>query len=137
MWVFTQTGFISVVDYGTKGGYLTARSRDRQSLEILSEIADSRIEFTPARDYQYRTLVKREDLSEFLTLQVETLNYSNFKDQVHDTLGDTYYHACGDVWVAMNAVTDDEARNWYRSTHDEYSSARARRAAEDAEIYAD
>jgi hypothetical protein len=126
MWVFTQTGYISVVDKGQHTGYLTARSRDKQSLAILSEIADSPIEFTPMADYQYRTLVKREHLTEFLTQQVETLNYSNFKDQIWQTRGDDFHHACGDVWVAMNAIKDEEAQEWYA---DRYAERAAKRSA--------
>jgi hypothetical protein len=45
------------------------------------------------------------------------LNYGNFKDQVHKTLGDTYYHACGEVWHAMNMVQDDEAAQWTRDRY--------------------
>jgi len=126
MWVFTQTGYISVVDKGQHAGYLTARSRDKQSLAILSEIADSPIEFTPMADYQYRTVVKREHLTEFLTQQVETLNYSNFKDQIWQTRGDDFHHACGDVWVAMNAIKDEEAQEWYA---DRYAERAAKRSA--------
>lgn len=125
MWVFTQTGFISVVDNNQREGYLTARSRDRQSLNTLREIADSPIEFTPMRDYQYRTFVKREHLTEFLTQQVETLNYGNFKDQIWDTRGDDFHHACGDVWVAMNAIKDEEAQQWYAERYSKRVAARA------------
>lgn len=115
-----------MVDKGQHTGYLTARSRDKQSLAILSEIADSPIEFTPMADYQYRTVVKREHLTEFLTQQVETLNYSNFKDQIWQTRGDDFHHACGDVWVAMNAIKDEEAQEWYA---DRYAERAAKRSA--------
>lgn len=127
MWVFTQTGYISVVDYHQKPGYLTARSRDRQSLEPLREIADSTIDFTPMRDYQYRTLIKREDLQTFLTQQVEAIDYSNFKDRVSDVLGSDFHHACGDVWVAMNAIKDDEAQEWYAERYARYAETRNKR----------
>ena len=117
MWVFTQDGFISVVDNHQRKGFLTARSRDRQSLIAIAEIADCEIEFTPMRDYQYRTFVTREQYSEWLALQSEMLDYGNFKDQVHKTLGDTFYHACGEVWHAMNMVQDDEATQWARERY--------------------
>lgn len=124
MWIFTQTGYISVVDKGQRAGHLTARSRDKQSLAVLSEIADSTIEFTPMADYEYRTVVERRHLAEFLIDQVDSLEYSNFKDQIWQTRGNDFHHACGDVWVAMNGVKDKEAQDWYADRYTKYAAKR-------------
>lgn len=64
MWVFTQDGFISVVNNGHVKGKLTARARDRQSLALLAEIADTEIVHTTNTDYPYRTYVTREQYTE-------------------------------------------------------------------------
>jgi hypothetical protein len=117
MWVFTQDGYVSVVDNKEREGLLSVRARDRQSLISIAEIASQSIEFTPYRDYEYRTYATREQFAEWLALNVEMLNYHNFKDQVHKTLGDDYYHACGEVWVAMTTIKDDEAQDWYRGRY--------------------
>lgn len=123
MWVFTQDGFISAVDNKVKPGLLAVRARDRQSLEALSEMAGSEIEFTPRRDYQYRTYVSREMLEDFIKLSIETLDYPNFKDRLYVSRGAQFAHAAGNVWTSMLAVADKEYEEWYT---DEYSAKNSR-----------
>ena len=123
MWVFTQDGFISAVDNKVKPGLLAVRARDRQSLEALSEMAGSEIEFTPRRDYQYRTYVSREMLEDFVKLSIETLDYPNFKDRLYVSRGKQFAHAAGNVWTSMLAVADKEYEDWYTS---EYSAKNSR-----------
>ena len=113
MWIFTQDGYISAVAKGPADKPIVARARDRQSLEVLADMADAEIEFTPLADYQYRVYVTRDMLTEFLALSVEALDYTNFKDRIAVTRGHEFHHACGDVWVAMNEIKDDEAREYY------------------------
>lgn len=112
MWVFTQDGFISAVDNKAKPGLLAVRARDRQSLEAISEMANSEIEFTPQRDYQYRTYVSREMLEDFIKLSIETLDYPNFKDRLYVSRGKQYARAAGNVWTSMHAVADKEYEEW-------------------------
>jgi hypothetical protein len=109
MWVFTQDGFISVVDNKHVPGKLTARARDRQSLALLADIAGSEIVQTAKTDYPYRTYVTREQYIEFLTANVDSLDYGNFKDRVWTTRGDRWHDACARVWGAMIDVSDKEA----------------------------
>lgn len=123
MWVFTQDGFISAVDNKVKPGLLAVRARDRQSLEALSEMAGSEIEFTPRRDYQYRTYVSREMLEDFIKLSIETLDYPNFKDRLYASRGAQFAHAAGNVWTSMLAVADKEYEEWYT---EEYSAKNSR-----------
>ena len=107
MWVFTQDGFVSAVDNKQVEGKLTVRARDRQSLETLADLAGTEIvESPPYRDYEYRVHVTREQFSEWMRLNIEFLDYPNFKNRVWDTRGDVYHDACSDVWGAMLAVSD-------------------------------
>ena len=39
MWVFTETGFVSAVRKPEEPKYITVRAREKQSLEVLSELA--------------------------------------------------------------------------------------------------
>jgi hypothetical protein len=117
MWVFTQDGFISAVDNKVKPGLLAVRARDRQSLEALSEMAGSEIEFTPQRDYQYRTYVSRGILEDFMKLSIETLDYPNFKDRVYVSRGKQFARAAGNVWTSMHAVADKEYEDWHTETY--------------------
>jgi len=113
MWVFSQDGFISVVDNGIKPGLLAARARDRQSLAVLAEMAEEEIEFTPSRDYQYRVYVTRELLEDFMKLTIETIDYPNFKDRLYTSRGKEFAHAAGGVWMVMNDVADEEYVDWH------------------------
>jgi|694.fasta_scaffold76474_6 hypothetical protein len=113
MWVFSQDGFISAVDNGAKPGYLAVRARDRKSLVPLSELAESEIEFTPSRDYQYRVYVTREMFQDFMQLSIETLDYKNFKDRLKVSRGSKFAQAAGTVWATMHDVTDAEYNEWY------------------------
>jgi hypothetical protein len=113
MWIFTQDGYISAVAKGPADRPIVARARDRQSLELLAEMTSSEIKFSPTGDYQYRVFVTREELTQFMTLSIEMLDYDNFKDRIAVTRGDDFHHACGEVWTVMNSVQDDEARQWY------------------------
>jgi hypothetical protein len=107
MWVFTQDGFVSAVDNKQVEGKLTVRARDRLSLETLADMAETEIiESPPHRDYEYRVFVTREQFAEWMRLNVEFLDYSNFKNRVWETRGDVYHDACSDVWDAMLAVSD-------------------------------
>ena len=107
MWVFTQDGFVSAVDNGQVEGKLTVRARDARSLSSLAEMCDTKVAKSPPyHDYEYRVFVTREQFSEWLRLNVEFLDYPNFKNRVWDNLGDTYHDACSDVWTAMLAVSD-------------------------------
>ena len=117
MWVFTQNGFISAVDNKVKPGLLAVRARDRQSLEEISEMAGSEIEFTPRRDYQYRTYVSRGILEDFVKLSIETLDYSNFKDRLYVSRGKQFARAAGNVWTSMHAVADKEYEEWHTSEY--------------------
>lgn len=110
MWVFTQHGFISAVDNNHVPGKLAVRARDKESLELLADLAEVEIVSSTRSDYPYRVYVTREQFIEFLVAHVETLDYSNFKNRIYQTRGPEFAEACGDVWGAMLQVTDEEAR---------------------------
>jgi len=105
MWVFTQKGFVSTVSSGTNNE-LVVRSRDRASLSELSEMTGSPILELPNRDYEYRVFVSRRQYADWLSTQVDGLDYTNYKDRVWDRLGDDYHNATSMVWVAMLGVSD-------------------------------
>lgn len=125
MWVFTQDGFVSAVDNNEVPGKLTVRARDRASLQNLADLCETEICVSDwYRDYQYRTHVTKEQFGDWLMLNAQTLDYDNFKDRVHSTRGDEWYHALGAVWVAMHDIIDDEAVELYHAER----AKRAKRA---------
>jgi hypothetical protein len=98
MWLFTSEGFISVVAdrNDPKTGNLLVRSRDRQHLEKLFPNAEI-FSKTPS-DYKWRAWISRSDVSRLMQSQVDSLNYTNFKNSIPD---DKYHDACIGVWNTM------------------------------------
>lgn len=111
MWIFTDTGFISIVRKPEHPGVVTVRSRDRESLESLAAVAQVEIKRSPNGDYPYRVFAPDAPFTEWLLTQTGELKYSNFKNRVAQTRGRKFVQALHNVWSAMLEVEDDEARS--------------------------
>jgi hypothetical protein len=98
MWLFTPTGFISVVadKNDPNNERLLVRSRKRNHISSVFPQADI-FSKTPS-DYQWRAWVLREDVIEVMEKLVKSLNYTNFKNAIPD---DHYHDACTGVWDVM------------------------------------
>ena len=107
MWVFTETGFVSVVRKNDRPDLYTVRSRDRKSLEPLAAMAKVEIVASPLGDYPYRAFVEPAVFTEWLADQASQIEYSNFKSRVSLTRGLDYTDALHDVWVAMLKTSDN------------------------------
>jgi hypothetical protein len=107
MWVFTETGFVSVVRKNDRPDLYTVRSRDRESLELLAAMAKVEIVASPLGDYPYRAFVEPAVFTEWLADQASQIEYSNFKSRVSQTRGLDYTDALHDVWVAMLKTSDN------------------------------
>lgn len=110
MWIFTDTGFISIVRKPEHPGVLTVRARDRQSLELLAAKANVEIKRSPEGDYPYRVFVGDAPFLEWFLDRGGELKYSNFKSQVAKTRGYGFADALHNVWVAMLSVEDEGSR---------------------------
>jgi hypothetical protein len=119
MWIFTETGFISIVRKPEQPQLLTVRSRDRQSLELLAAKAGVEIKKSPRGDYPYRVFVGDGPFLEWFLDRGGELKYSNFKSRVAKTRGYDYAHALSMVWSAMLQTEDAEARDLEKSTDNE------------------
>ena len=110
MWIFTQSGFISAVRHYSQPKTIVVRARDRESLEVLATATNAAVQQTPVNDYPYRVHVPQEDFSNWLLNCIDSLDYTNFKDRVHDTRGDNFASTLMNVWETMHDVEDDDAR---------------------------
>ena len=110
MWVFTQSGFVSAVRHHEDRSNLIVRARDAKSLEQLARLASVQIIKTPYADYPYRIVVSNEDFKLWNDLNVECLDYPNFKSLIAITRGEQYHDALGIVWLIMHEVEDEGAR---------------------------
>jgi len=110
MWLFTETGFVSAVRHFNEKEKLVVRPRDRESLESLASYANLEIRNTPSNDYPYRVHIGDSEFASWLLKQTMAVDYTNFKDRVHDTCGDDFADALMGVWREMHAVEDAGAR---------------------------
>ena len=108
MWLFTDSGFVSVVQDRENENVLVARARDKASLNELSALAGASIEETPLRDYPFRVYVSREELGGWLLRCVQYLHYPNYKARMGHTRGPKYSEPLHEVWAAMQSVSSRE-----------------------------
>jgi len=106
LWLFTETGFVSVVRDVSEKDLLVARARDKESLAGLSEAAGVPLEETPLRDYPYRVHLPRKVFTVWLLKQVAELDYTNYKSRMWQTRGAKFAQPLHEVWSAMHAVTE-------------------------------
>ena len=89
MWLFTKTGFVSIVQ-NKRGGPddLIVRSRVRKDLENFIDMTatpeEVRIYENAGTDYQFRCFIERWELQRVMTKTVEELDYPNFKNNFKD-----------------------------------------------------
>jgi len=111
MWIFTQTGFVSVVRNQSDNGLMHVRARDAESLKELAVLAGEAVEKTPNGDYPYRIDVREAVLISWLTTSIGAIDYStNFKGRVGQVRGWDFADPLHTVWDVMRSVEDGEAR---------------------------
>ena len=64
---------------------------------------------TPSNYYPYRVFVDDAIFATWLSKQTMAVDYTNFKDRVHDTRGHDFVGTLLSVWSAMRDVEDAEA----------------------------
>lgn len=109
MWLFTTTGFISIVEHDAD--HLAVRARDSFSLSPLVQSYNVEIRSTPTADYPYRIFLSKDQFKNYLHNQAGLINYKNFKSEVAITRGKKFANALLSVWSAMHEVEDTEARS--------------------------
>ena len=109
MWLFTNSGFISIVE--KDASHLAVRARDSLSLSSLAQSYDVEIRSTPTADYPYRIFITKDQFKNWLSNQPGQIQYKNFKSEVTTTRGKKFSDALLKVWSAMHLVEDKEARS--------------------------
>lgn len=114
MWIFTDSGFLSIVQDTAMPGHLLVRARVRRDLKdfILTycTLYDEELPIleTPDRDYRYRVSVRAPRVGEILEMLITSIDYSNFKNRVHDVDPDPRRSiAYTQVWTAMMQFQED------------------------------
>ena len=96
MWVFTNKGFLSIVQHRDDADTLVVRSRFAGHIKAL--FPSAKVLKTPRADYRYRAFLPRRLVAERLAAVVGEISYPNFKNSLID---DRYHDACMDVWEAL------------------------------------
>ena len=112
MWLITSTGFFSIVQKPSdiEANTLTIRARVRADLDALrashlpslGEIQESR-----HNDYRFRAVAARQEVAAAMANMIETLDYSNFKNQVAKVQGKERAHLYHDVWHVLYELQKD------------------------------
>jgi hypothetical protein len=121
MWIFTQKGFVSVVEYDPKadkhkgnpfagfahrrGTHVLVRSRVKDDIEDLRRVVPNmKVLADTSADYKFRAVIKRKDFNKWLLLSADEIDYdSHFKEaaQKNSTGAIGRYAAYMSVWSAM------------------------------------
>ena len=93
MWIFLNTGFISVVQDRRDSERVVIRARRPEVLMRL--FPKEKILLNREADYRYRVFVRRAQLGAALCGEIIGIDYPNFKDSVQDSETRALYHA---IW---------------------------------------
>jgi len=111
MWLFTETGFFSIVQKkGEKN--LTIRSRAAKDLE---QLRDNHLPGMGAiikgggTDYPYRATASHDDVADALSKISKEIHYDNFKNTIAQKLGHQRAAVYGGVWEVLLAIEKEEA----------------------------
>ncbi|MDO4629903.1 MAG: hypothetical protein Q4C70_12030 [Planctomycetia bacterium] len=106
MWLFCKSGFFSAVQHFENSELIHVRARFQGDLERLCTAhgITPAIMHTPNNDYAYRMDFPRKTWSEIVGKEAENIDYSNFKDAVHD--GTVRDYAYMNIWSAMRRAQD-------------------------------
>jgi hypothetical protein len=96
MWLFTDKGFLSIIQDFRDPDTLIVRSRFPDHIGHF--FPDAEIVKTPGRDYLYRALLPRQEVAAALKKYTEEMDYTNFKDSLDEPI---YQRACSEVWGIM------------------------------------
>jgi len=84
MWIFTPTGFLSVVEHRDDSRCLIVRARAQEDLKGIAGFAVQEIIEMPEADYRYRVEMARATFAAFMRFQVAEIDYPNFKGRLHE-----------------------------------------------------
>lgn len=106
MWLFSETGFVSVVQDPKDSNKMVVRARDVKSLQPLVDTYDVKIVKLKNRDYPARVFLTREQFVDWLVETGETLQYTNYKNAATASRGHEFARPLHSVWSTMLELED-------------------------------
>ncbi|HOF58820.1 MAG TPA: hypothetical protein PLT19_10870 [Syntrophorhabdaceae bacterium] len=96
MWVFTNKGFVSIVQHNTKKNTFIVRARFEEHIKNL--FPDANVLKTPDADYRFRAFISKQIVSKVIASNIDNIDYGNFKNSIDSR---PYHDACINVWGDM------------------------------------
>lgn len=112
MWLFSEHGFLSVVKHKYMPGCVMVRARVKEDAEDLVERLaklgeKTSVKETPDGDYRYRVTCTKKNMARVAASLIEDMDYTNFKDRVHEKGEKDRDRAYMGVWSEMNGLQYD------------------------------
>jgi len=101
MWIFTNKGFVSIVEKDCNPGELLVRARRKQ--DILKIFPDAKVSSTPKADYAFRARISRQKIEKVIADQINGIDYDNFKNSISDN---HLHSVCSRVWNAAYSLDE-------------------------------
>jgi hypothetical protein len=101
MWIFTSTGFVSVVQHRDDPARLVVRARDRVSLEPLIARTGAEVNPWEGSDYAHRIVVDRGAFEAWLAEAARAIDYPNYKTSALRARGGRFERTLHRVWDVM------------------------------------
>ena len=107
MWVFTQNGFISLVQHPNDASQVIVRAMSKEAIEsfLKKSIQNLTISYKPRNDYPFQASVPRPGVVDAMFHTIEAVNYPHFKASVKDN---HYQSQCLNVWAEMQGLYEEE-----------------------------
>lgn len=99
MWVMLYDSFFSIVKKDCEPDELMVRARRRGDIEKLWP--DARVTTYTKSDYMFRAAIKTVDVVAKMALEIEDIDYANFKDTVRDV---PLHNAYLRIWHEMASL---------------------------------
>ncbi|NBT35491.1 MAG: hypothetical protein EBT03_08120 [Betaproteobacteria bacterium] len=114
MWLFTNFGFFSAVEFRDDPRKVMVRTRSRKDIEALLDrhqyIGPVDISYTPTGDYPYRIVLPKPVWAQMASDAAMSIDYDNFKSSVGAQQGWNRSYIYHDVWSACLKITKEEAQ---------------------------
>lgn len=114
MWIFTKTGFLSVIEAAPEHGEDLMVVRARVRSDLAKAFPGKRIFVKSERDYRFRAFVPRSEVKQYVWEAVDAIDYTNFKDAAAPNPASPRHRAYMQVWQAMADLQNHSApgRPW-------------------------
>ena len=97
MWVFTNKGFLSIVQHKDMPDHFQVRSRVRAPLAYLWP--EHEVQVIDWADYRFRITILKKEVKPVIESELESIDYTSFKHSCED---EEYLRALVTIWAILH-----------------------------------